>query len=173
MIFINVLQSYPQGRINTFETLRDREGKMGSIAHPTPRAVDKSCPHSQGQRMIWTLSQVAAGGAIGAVLRFATVLGAARIFGAGFPAGTMIVNIAGSFAMGFLFVILTARGSGLHPFLLTGILGGFTTFSAFSLEAVTLWERGEAVQAAIYVGASVILSILALACGAYLARAVT
>jgi fluoride exporter len=123
--------------------------------------------------MIWTLSHVAAGGAIGAVLRFAAVLGAARLFGAGFPIGTMIVNVAGSLAMGFLFVILTARGSGLHPFLLTGILGGFTTFSAFSLDAVTLWERGDAVQAGLYVCGSVILSILALALGAVIARAIT
>ncbi len=123
--------------------------------------------------MIWTLSQVAAGGAIGAVLRFATVLGAVRIFGAGYPFGTMIVNIAGSFAMGFLFVILAARGSGLHPFLLTGILGGFTTFSAFSLDAITLWERGDAALAGLYVCASVVLSILALAFGALLARAIT
>jgi fluoride exporter len=123
--------------------------------------------------MIWTLSQVAAGGAIGAVLRFATVLGAARVFGAGFPVGTLVVNIAGSFAMGFLVVILNARGNGLQPFLLTGILGGFTTFSAFSLDAVTLWERGDAFQAGLYVAASVILSILALAFGALLARAMT
>jgi fluoride exporter len=107
------------------------------------------------------------------VLRFATVLGAVRIFGAGFPVGTMVVNVAGSLAMGFLFVILTARGSGLHPFLLTGILGGFTTFSAFSLDAVTLWERGDAFQAGLYVCASVILSILALAFGAILARTMT
>jgi fluoride exporter len=123
--------------------------------------------------MIWTLSQVAAGGAIGAVLRFATVLGAARVLGAGFPFGTMIVNVAGSLAMGFFFVILTARGSGLHPFLLTGILGGFTTFSAFSLDAITLWERGDAFQAGLYVVASVMLSILALAFGALMARAIT
>jgi fluoride exporter len=123
--------------------------------------------------MIWTLSQVAAGGAIGAVLRFATVLGAARVLGAGFPFGTMIVNVAGSLAMGFLFVILTARGSSLHPFLLTGILGGFTTFSAFSLDAITLWERGDAFQAGLYVVASVMLSILALAFGALIARAIT
>jgi fluoride exporter len=123
--------------------------------------------------MIWTLSQVAAGGAIGAVLRFATVLGAVRIFGAGFPAGTLIVNVVGSLAMGFLFVIVTARGSSLHPFLLTGILGGFTTFSAFSLDAVTLWERGDAFQAGLYVAASVMLSILALAFGALIARSMT
>ncbi len=123
--------------------------------------------------MIWTLSQVAAGGAIGAMLRFATVLGAARAFGVGFPFGTMAVNVAGSFAMGFLVIVLTARGSGLHPFLLSGILGGFTTFSAFSLDAVTLWERGDAFQAGLYVCASVILSILALAVGALLARALT
>jgi fluoride exporter len=123
--------------------------------------------------MIWTLSQVAAGGAIGAVLRYASVLAAVRAFGAGFPFGTLIVNVAGSLAMGFLFVILTARSSALHPFLLTGVLGGFTTFSAFSLDAVTLWERGDAAQAGLYVAASVILSILALAAGALIARTMT
>jgi fluoride exporter len=123
--------------------------------------------------MIWTLSQVAAGGAIGAVLRFGTVLGAARLFGTGFPVGTLVVNIAGSLAMGFLFVILTARGSTLHPFFLTGILGGFTTFSAFSLDAVTLWEGGHATQAALYVAASVIFSLAALLLGAAFARSLT
>jgi fluoride exporter len=135
--------------------------------------VDNPPVSRQRPLMGWTLTQVAAGGAIGAVLRFITVLAAARVFGLNFPIGTLAVNIAGSFAMGFLFVILNVRGSGLQPFLLTGILGGFTTFSAFSLDAVTLWERGDAFQAGLYVSVSVILSILALAFGALLARAMT
>ncbi|MCU0800460.1 MAG: fluoride efflux transporter CrcB [Rhodobacteraceae bacterium] len=123
--------------------------------------------------MIWTLSQVALGGAIGAALRFLAVLAAARIFGSGFPFGTLAVNVAGSFAMGLLFVLLTARGSVLHPLLLTGILGGFTTFSAFSLDAVTLWEGGRATAAALYVVASVLLSLAALIAGAAIARSLT
>lgn len=123
--------------------------------------------------MIWTLSQVALGGAIGASLRFLAVLAAARAFGAGFPFGTFAVNVAGSFAMGALFVILAARGSTLQPFVLTGILGGFTTFSAFSLDAVRLYEGGHAAQAAIYVAASVTLSLAALILGAAIARSLT
>ncbi len=123
--------------------------------------------------MIWTLSQVAVGGAIGAVARYAAVLAAARAVGPGFPMGTLAVNIVGSFAMGVLFVILTGRGSTLSPFFLTGILGGFTTFSAFSLDAITLWERGDAAQAGVYVAASVILSLAALALGAFIARSIT
>jgi fluoride exporter len=132
-------------------------------------------PHVPRQRplMFWTLTQVAAGGAIGAVLRFLAVIGATRAFGPGFPMGTLAVNIAGSFLMGLLFVILTARGSTLHPFLMTGILGGFTTFSAFSLDAVTLWEGGHATQAALYVAASVIFSLAALLVGAAIARSLT
>lgn len=123
--------------------------------------------------MIWTLTQVALGGAIGASLRFAAVIVATRAFGPGFPMGTLAVNVLGSFAMGALFVILTARGSTLHPFLLTGILGGFTTFSAFSLDAITLWESGHVTQAALYVAASVILSLAALVLGAAIARSFT
>jgi fluoride exporter len=123
--------------------------------------------------MFWTLSQVALGGAIGASLRFAAVIAATRAFGPGFPVGTLAVNVLGSLAMGALFVILTARGSTLHPFLLTGVLGGFTTFSAFSLDAVTLWDSGHATHAALYVVASVLLSLAALVLGAAIARSFT
>jgi fluoride exporter len=123
--------------------------------------------------MIWTLSQVALGGAIGASLRYLAVLAFARAFSGSFPIGTLTVNAVGSLAMGVLFVILTARGSTLHPFLLTGILGGFTTFSAFSLDAVALYESGQPMQAAVYVAASVILSLAALMFGAAIARSFT
>ncbi|MFM2389119.1 MAG: fluoride efflux transporter CrcB [Pseudomonadota bacterium] len=135
--------------------------------------VDNSPRPAQRPRMIWTLSQVALGGAIGASLRYLMVFATARAFSGSFPIGTLAVNVAGSFAMGLLFVILTARGSHLHPFLLTGILGGFTTFSAFSLDAVTLWESGQPTQAAVYVSASVILSLAALIAGAAIARTLT
>jgi fluoride exporter len=122
--------------------------------------------------MIWTLSQVAIGGAIGASLRYLTVFATARAVTGHFPLGTLAVNVAGSFVMGFLAVLLASRAQ-LHPFLLTGILGGFTTFSAFSLDAVTLWESGHANTAALYVAASVILSLAALILGAAIARSFT
>jgi fluoride exporter len=122
--------------------------------------------------MIWTLSQVALGGAIGASLRFLVTTATARAFAGPFPIGTLVVNVAGSLVMGLLFVLLASRTQ-LHPFLLTGVLGGFTTFSAFSLDAVALWERGLGTQAALYVAASVILSIAALILGAAIAKAFT
>jgi CrcB protein len=115
--------------------------------------------------MMMTLFQVALGGAIGSVLRFWAV---AAI---GAPLGTLAVNVAGSFVMGVLFIALTAR-AGLSPLLMTGILGGFTTFSAFSLDALKLWQAGQTVPALAYVGASVILSLGAVALGAVLAKGV-
>lgn len=121
--------------------------------------------------MIWTLAQVAVGGAIGSMLRYATNLGAWRLIGPGFPWGTVVVNIAGSFAMGVLVVVLAQKGGArLAPMLITGVLGGFTTFSAFSLDALTLYERGQIVVAAAYVTGSVVLSIAALVLGVFLAR---
>ncbi len=103
-----------------------------------------------------------------------TGLGMARLMGKGFPWGTLTVNIVGSFAMGVLVVVLAHLGGNrLAPFLMTGVLGGFTTFSAFSLDAVTLYERGQLGIAALYVGASVVVSIAALFAGLLLARSVT
>ncbi len=124
--------------------------------------------------MVGTLLQVAAGGAIGAAARYATGVGVARVFGVtGFPLGVLTVNVVGSFLMGVLVVWLARRGlTHLTPFLLTGILGGFTTFSAFSLEAVTLFERGQVGQAALYVLLSVVLSIAGLVAGLWLMRSV-
>ena len=124
--------------------------------------------------MIWTFSQVALGGAVGAVARFATVMGMTRLLGEAFPYGTALVNIAGSFAMGMLFVVLAERQAIHHaPFLMAGILGGFTTFSAFSLDAVRLWERGDGMLAVGYVMGSVLLSIAALLMGLAAGRMVT
>ena len=121
--------------------------------------------------MFLTLSQVALGGAIGASLRYLSNVGAMRLFGPGFPYATMFVYIAGSFAMGVLVVLLAHKG-GMRaaPFLMTGILGGFTTFSAFSLDAFTIYERGQTGLAAAYILGSVSLSILALSLGVLLTR---
>jgi len=123
--------------------------------------------------MMMTLLQVAAGGALGAVLRLGVTLGMARVAGPGFPLGVLTVNVLGSFLIGVVVVLSFHRGfDHLNPFLVTGVLGGFTTFSTFSLEALTLWERGAAGAAAAYVGLSVILSLAAVALGAWAVRAV-
>lgn len=121
--------------------------------------------------MIHTLSLVALGGAIGSAARYLVNVGAMRAFGTGFPAATIAVNVLGSFVMGLLVVALAQfGGQRFAPLLMTGILGGFTTFSAFSLDAVTLWERGQAMAAAGYVVGSVVLSLGALVAGMAMAR---
>ena len=116
---------------------------------------------------------VAAGGAVGASLRHLTGFAAMRLLGVNFPWGTLAVNIVGSFAMG-VFIELLARRFGasneLRLFVATGLLGGFTTFSAFSLDVAVLWERGAAGTAVGYVLVSVIGAILALFAGLWVAR---
>ncbi|TCP40465.1 fluoride efflux transporter CrcB [Rhodovulum marinum] len=120
-----------------------------------------------------TILQVALGGAIGAVGRYLTGVATIRLIGPGFPWGTLTVNILGSFLMGVLVVVLAKKGgTHLAPFFMTGLLGGFTTFSAFSLDAMTIYERGQAGLAAGYVAASVILSLAAIAVGLWLARGI-
>lgn len=120
------------------------------------------------------LAIVAAGGAIGAGLRHLAGLAALRWMGAGFPWGTLFVNVVGSLAMGLLIAGLARRAGGtsaeLRLFLATGLLGGFTTFSAFSLDVAVLWERGETPAAVAYVLASVVVSIAALFAGLWLVR---
>jgi fluoride exporter len=114
------------------------------------------------------------GGAIGAGLRFEVGRLALRQLGPGFPWGTLIVNLAGGFAAGLLAGLLArygAVGEQARLFLGLGILGGFTTFSAFSLETFNMIERGEYGMAGLYVGASVAGSVLALFAGLILVRA--
>jgi fluoride exporter len=113
--------------------------------------------------MIASLLQVALGGAIGSVLRFLAV----QALGA--PFATLIVNVLGSFAIGLLFVVLGPRMQ-YGPFLMAGVLGGFTTFSAFSLDTLKLVETGHVLQAAAYVLGTVLLSLIAVALGVALAR---
>jgi fluoride exporter len=118
------------------------------------------------------------GAGIGGALRHGVNLASARAFGPGFPWWTLTVNVVGSFAMGLLAAYLALRGGEgwsqpARLFLATGVLGGFTTFSAFSLDAVLLWERGDIASAAAYVLASVLLSIGGLLAGLALVRALT
>jgi CrcB protein len=118
------------------------------------------------------------GAGIGGALRHGVNVGCARYCGTDFPWGTLTVNFVGSFIMGFLAGWLAFKaGEGwsqpLRLFLTTGILGGFTTFSAFSLDAVLIWERGQEGIAATYVVASVVLSIAGLVAGLGLIRAVS
>ena len=115
------------------------------------------------------------GAGIGGVLRHGVNLVSPRWFGAGFPAGTLLINVLGSALMGLIagwLAFKTQAGWSQHArlFLTTGILGGFTTFSAFSLDAVLLWERGEAGLAAAYIIGYVVLSLAALALGFSLVR---
>ncbi len=123
--------------------------------------------------MMTSFLQVAIGGAFGASLRYGATLALLRVNGPGFPLGVITVNVLGSFLMGVFMVLSFHRDLGhLNPFVMTGILGGFTTFSAFSLEAYTLFERGQFGAAAAYVLLSVTLSLAALVLGVWLARMV-
>jgi CrcB protein len=116
------------------------------------------------------------GGGLGAAGRHGVNLAAQRLFGIDFPWGTLIVNVAGSLAMGLIagwFAFKADVGLSQHArlFLTTGVLGGFTTFSAFSLDAALLWERGAVVGASAYVLGSVSVSIAALFVGLAVVRA--
>lgn len=123
--------------------------------------------------MLMTVLQVAAGGALGATARYLASVGAMRLVGPGFPWATLFVNVAGSFLMGVLVVVLAHKGgTRFAPFLMTGALGGFTTFSAFSLDALTIYERGQVALSAVYVLASVALSLAAIGAGLLVARGV-
>jgi len=116
------------------------------------------------------------GGGLGAAARHWVNRAALTLVGADYPAGTLAVNIAGSTAMGMLAAWFAFRGETTTPgerlFLTTGVLGGFTTFSAFALDARVMWERHDVVAALIYIGSSVILSILGLIAGMFLVRGV-
>ena len=117
---------------------------------------------------------IAAGGAIGAVLRFWVAGGVMRLADGDFPLGTMSVNVLGSLVMGLLvglFALKMEASQELRAFLTTGLLGGFTTFSAYSADVALLVERGDLVGAAGYAIGSVILSLIAIFAGLALVRA--
>lgn len=114
------------------------------------------------------------GAGLGGALRHGVNVLAARLFGFGFPWGTLIVNVAGGLALGVIAELLLIKSVGSQPlrlFLTTGLLGGFTTFSAFSLDAAVMWQRGDYALLAGYGAGSVLLSIAALFLGMAATRA--
>lgn len=116
------------------------------------------------------------GGGLGAALRHGVNLSAARLLGAGFPYGTLTVNVVGSLVMGMLAAWFALKGDAAQPwrlFLATGVLGGFTTFSAFSLDVAVLYERGATGLAILYVLISVALSLAGLFAGLAIVRSLT
>jgi fluoride exporter len=105
---------------------------------------------------------VACGGAAGAVARYFVMTQVGHWLGAGFPYGTLVVNVLGSFILGAVIevsALVWSPSPELQALIVVGVLGAFTTFSTFSLDVVYLVQKGAAVQAALYVGASVMLSI--------------
>lgn len=122
-----------------------------------------------------TIAAVAIGGAIGSVLRYMLQIQCVTWFGSKFPYGTLLVNTIGSLLIGFLSIYLLdklAVGSELRFAILVGLLGGFTTFSTFSLETVNLIQQGNLVSAASNIVLSVILCVAACYFGVILARAI-
>ncbi len=119
---------------------------------------------------------IAAGGAVGAVMRHFVNTGIIAMTALSFPLGIMVVNVLGSFVMGLMtgiFAHFYDPSQAVKLFLTVGVLGGFTTFSAFSLDAVLLWERGEIWQSLAYVLCSVVFSVVALVAGLLLVRMVS
>lgn len=116
---------------------------------------------------------VAAGGALGSVARYLTGLATLRLLGPGYPWGTLSVNAVGGLLIGMFAELIARRFDGspeLRLFIVTGVLGGFTTFSAFSLEVTTMAERGDYLTALGYVLASVVISVAAVFAGLALMR---
>jgi len=115
------------------------------------------------------------GGGLGAALRHGVNVGTARLFGTSFPYGTLTVNIVGCLVMGLLTGYFAFKGDVSQHWrllLTTGVLGGFTTFSAFSLDVALLYERGEVTLAAVYVLASVLVSLAGVFAGLALMRSI-
>ncbi len=118
---------------------------------------------------------IAVGGALGAVLRHAVGVQLLRWLGSGFPFSTLAVNIIGSFTLGALVEVMALRwqvGVETRAFLTVGLIGAFTTFSAFSLDVVLLYERGAFLSMAFYLAASVTLSVFGLVAGLHVFRAI-
>ena len=111
---------------------------------------------------------VALGGALGAVTRYGASLASAKAFGTAFPWGTLLINVLGSLALGYLAVTMAQRAAPetVRALWTVGFLGALTTFSTFSMETVALWEAGYTTRALLYVGASVVLGVVGAALGA-------
>ncbi|WP_455211308.1 fluoride efflux transporter CrcB [Kaarinaea lacus] len=116
---------------------------------------------------------IAAGGALGSLLRFWSSTAAHRLLGQSFPYGTLFVNVVGSFIMGFLYVLLTSRMELAAPwraFFLVGLLGAFTTFSTFSMDTLQLLEKGLWLRAVLNVFSNVVMCIAAAWMGVLIGR---
>ncbi len=116
------------------------------------------------------------GGGLGAALRHGINLALARMLGGGFPCATFFINVSGSFVMGLIAAWFAFKGDASQHwrlFLTTGILGGYTTFSTFSLDAALLYERGQLTLAAVYVIGSVVLGLIGLFAGLAVVRGMT
>lgn len=116
------------------------------------------------------------GGGLGAALRHGINIGVARLFGNGFPYATFFINVTGSFVMGLIAAWFAFKGDASQHwrlFLTTGILGGYTTFSTFSLDAALLYERGQLMLAVVYVTGSVVLGLVGLFAGLAIVRGMT
>ena len=113
------------------------------------------------------------GAGLGGMLRHSVNQVSPRIFGFDLPIGTLLINVTGSLLLGAIAGLFASRGHPSHNlqlFLTTGVLGGFTTFSAFSLEAALLWQRGQLVSCLLYVLASVGFAIVSVFAGLALVR---
>ncbi len=122
------------------------------------------------------IAVVAAGAAIGGALRYLISQAFLQRFGPGFPYGTLFINVSGSFAIGVVAQLALSQAGGMPPvlrlFTATGVLGGYTTFSTFSLEAITLMGEGGVLASLLYTSASVIAGFLAASFGVLLTRLV-
>ncbi|GAK70905.1 putative fluoride ion transporter CrcB [Agrobacterium rubi TR3 = NBRC 13261] len=119
------------------------------------------------------IALVAIGGAIGSVARYLVGVLGTRLAGPNFPWGTITVNIVGAFLIGLMVEVVARRfdaSAEMRVFIVTGVIGGFTTWSSFTLDAVVLFERGEMGLAALYLGGSLILSFAAIFAGLALGR---
>ena len=122
---------------------------------------------------MWAYVAIAIGGTLGCWARYAMTNLVQAIYGRDFPLATLSINVLGCFLMGFLFIETLERmtiSPQLRIGILTGFLGGFTTFSTFAMETLLLAEQGEAAKSALYVALSMVLGILAATFGAFVAR---
>jgi CrcB protein len=122
---------------------------------------------------MWTYVAIAIGGTLGCWARYAQTNWVQAVFGRDFPLATLSINVIGSFLMGFLFILTLERlmiPPSVRVGVLTGVLGGYTTFSTFEMETLLLAENGELFKAALYVVLSVVIGFAAAFGGAFLAR---